>query len=200
MDAVSMNADGAQFADAGLAYGWHYTGTPTSALAAATALTLDDYLKRYGAELTDLPTAENPPQGRAHPWPIARSPTAVTGDARPGHAAASHHRRVYMLLVPADAPWTVPAWLATYTAGGATPSNTALVLLARHLHRRYGAVVFGGGSAAVSFRLPKPPTAEGVATLHTLCRRICPDMFGDVSAVDFAAARAAGDDLYFWWD
>lgn len=204
-EAWTMTADGAQFTDSGLAAGWHYGGTPGSALGAAAGplssgpgLTLEEFLTAHGAPPSAPPTTE-PPATPRHPvpWPAARWADAPGSLGRIPDGA---FRRVYIALVPTDAPWKVPAWLATYAAGESTPSNTALVLLARRLHRQHGAVVYGAGPASVSFRLPAPPSAEGMAELYALCRRVCPDVFGEVTAKAFAAARAAGRDLYFWWD
>ena len=96
------------------------------------------------------------------PWPIARWRTTWTSDGLASTPDGTY-RRVYLLLVPADAPWKVPAHLATHGAGESTPSNTALVLLARHLHRTHGATVFGAEPGNLSFRLSSPPVGENNA-------------------------------------
>lgn len=175
----------------GLAAAWQHCETPDATLAAARAHPLDDFLAGWGAPASSDGNSDLEPVPSR--WPL---------EVRADHASGVGWRPwAHLLLVPTPRPWEAPAWPTFCGAGEATPSNTALVLLAKHLFDLIGARVFGVAPATITFALPGPIADEAtIDALHAFCRRICPDMFGAVGRAQLAAHVRAGRSLYFWWD
>jgi hypothetical protein len=140
--------------------------------------------------------------------PLGEWPKAATKADLPGLtivndlATGKPLSEAYLLMLPAQASWEIPAYLRWGNWNACPPAEYHVAALKRW-HARFGAELVGIGTDTMNVRVKRrPSTRDEALALADEQYRYCPDVIdqGVGSRSALAASLMASDWWFFWWD